>query len=78
MPGETIDSFAVKIDGNFNSNRKKSEFAEKLYFGLLHCETPVVSILRKGDVYFDMLTIPEERIVDLVDIISGVYQKLIN
>ena len=78
LPGETIDSFAVRIDGNFNSNRKKSEFAEKLYFGLLHCETPVVSILRKGDVYFDMLTIPKERIADLADIISGVYKKLIN
>ncbi len=78
LPGETIDSFAVRIDRNFNSNRKKSEFAEKLYFGLLHCVTPVVSILRKGDVYFDMLTISKERIVDLADIISGVYKKLIN
>jgi len=72
LPGETIESFAVRIDGDFKSNKKKSEFAEKLYFGLLHHKTPVVGILRRGDVYFDLLTIPAGQIEKLSEIIKDV------
>jgi L-seryl-tRNA(Ser) seleniumtransferase len=78
LPGETIESFAVRIDGDFQSNKKKSEFAEKLYFGLLHYESPVVGILRKGDVYFDLLTIPAGQIEKLAEIINAVNNKILN
>ena len=73
LPGKYLDSFAVRMDGDFGSNKKKSEFAEKLYFGLMQHQTPVVGILRKGDIYFDLLTIPEEQIGKLARIIGEVY-----
>ena len=76
LPGKDIDSFAVRIDKDFKSNKKKSEFAEKLYFGLLHYKTPVVGILRKGDIYFDLLTIHEKQIGLLAKIIGDVYSNL--
>ena len=73
LPGKELDSFAVRIDGDFGSNKKKSEFAERLYYNLLHSKTPVVGILRKGDIYFDLLTIPDEQIGKLAGIIVEVY-----
>ncbi len=76
LPGEVIESFAVRIDGDFKSNKKKSEFAEKLYYGLLNSETPVLGILRKGDIYFDLLTIPEKQIGKLAKIICDVYSVI--
>ncbi len=72
LPGEIIESFAVRIDGDFKSNKKKSEYAEALYYGLLHYESPVVGILRKGDIYFDLLTIPAGQIEKLAKIINEV------
>ncbi len=76
LPGETIESFALRIDGNFKSNKKKSEFAEKLFYGLLHHQNPVVAILRKGDIYFDLLTIPEDQINKLANIIKDVFNEI--
>ena len=73
LPGKELDSFAVRIDRDFGSNKKKSEFAEKLYSALMRRKTPVVGILRKGDVYFDLLTIPNEQISKLAGIIGEVY-----
>jgi len=75
LPGKDIESFAVRIDGNFKSNKKKSEFAEKLYYGLLHFKTPVVGILRKGDIYFDLLTIPDGQVGELAQIIGDVFSS---
>jgi L-seryl-tRNA(Ser) seleniumtransferase len=76
LPGKELDSFAVRIDGDFGSNKKKSEFAEKLYYGLMLHKTPVVGILRKGDIYFDLLTIPDEQIEKLAGIIGEVYKEI--
>lgn len=78
LPGKELESYAVRIDGDFGSNKKKSEFAEKLYSGLMQHKTPVVGILRKGDIYFDLLTIPDEQIGKLAEIIGDVYNKTEN
>ena len=78
LPGKELDSFAVRIDGDFGSNKKKSEFSEKLYSALMHHKTPVVGILRKGDIYFDLLTIPDEQIDKLARVIGEVYNKIEN
>lgn len=73
LPGEEIDSFAVRIDKPFETNKQKSMFAEKMYAYLMKHDTPVVAILRKGDVYFDVLTVPETHFDKLTDIVKDVY-----
>ena len=75
LPGKEFDSFAVKINNDDLSNKERSGFAEKMYFGLLHHKNPVLGILKKGDIYFDLLTIPEENIMKTAKIINDVYKK---
>lgn len=76
LPGKEIDSFAIRIDRPFESNKQKSVFSEKLYAGLMTHESPVVAILRKGDVYFDMLTVPEEQFAKLATTVKDVYFEI--
>ena len=76
LPGKEIDSYAVKIEVKLQSGKKKSEFAEKLYSGLMQHQQSVVAILRKGDVYFDVLTLPDLQIKILSEIVKEVYFKI--
>jgi L-seryl-tRNA(Ser) seleniumtransferase len=76
LPGKEIDSYAVRIDPELGSNRKKSEFAEKLHADLMHHHHPVVAILRKGDVYFDVLTLTDQQISKLPEIVNEIYLKI--
>lgn len=76
LPGEEIDSFAVRIDKAFETNKQKSVFAEKLYAAMMVHDSPVVAILRKGDVYFDVLTVPENQFNKLTAIVRDVYLEL--
>ncbi|MCD4731211.1 MAG: L-seryl-tRNA(Sec) selenium transferase [Bacteroidales bacterium] len=76
LPGQEIDSFAVRIEKSFETNKQKSGFAEKLYSGLMTHESPVVAILRKGDVYFDVLTIPEAQYDKLATTVKDVYFEI--
>lgn len=72
LPDKEIDSFAITLDQSFNNSKAQSEFSEKLYFNLMKAETPVVGILRKGVVYFDVLTVFEGDIAGLVEaVIAG-------
>jgi len=77
LPGKEIDSFAIKINNDDLSNKERSDFAEQMYFGLLQHKNPVLGILKKGDIYFDLLTIPEEKIVKTASIINDVYKGTI-
>jgi len=76
LPGKELDSFAVKITGSFSSNRQKSLFAEKIHRGLLDHENPVLAILKKGDIYFDVLSLYDEDIPQIADIVNDVNQGL--
>jgi L-seryl-tRNA(Ser) seleniumtransferase len=76
LPGEAIQSFAVKLNEKFDSNKHKSLFGEKMYHGLMDHQTPLVAILKKGEVFFDMLTIPEEELSTVVSIVNEVYQEV--
>jgi L-seryl-tRNA(Ser) seleniumtransferase len=78
LPGKEIDSYAVKIDPEIVSNKKKSEFAEKLHSGLMRHIKPVVAILRKGDVCFDVLTLSDSQINLLAEIVGEVCSKIKN
>ncbi len=77
LPGKEFDSFAVRIESDEQTGKKRSEFSEKLYYGLMRNKTPIVAILRKGDVYFDLTTVPEEQIPVLVLMIDEIYKKII-
>ena len=77
LPGKEIDSYSLKINKDNLSNKERSKFAEKMYFGLLHHDNPVLGVLKKGDIYFDLLTIPEDEIEKTAEIILDVYKDLI-
>ncbi len=75
LPGKEIESYAVRIEIDLESKRKKSEFAESLYSGLMQHNHPVVAILRKGDVYFDVLTLTDPQLEELAEITGEVFVK---
>jgi L-seryl-tRNA(Ser) seleniumtransferase len=76
LPDKEIKSVAVRIEQGLKPNRKKSEFSEKLYHHLMMAETPVVAILRKGDIIFDVLTVPNEQMEILSRTICDVYSQI--
>jgi len=76
LPGKEIKSVAVRIEPGLKPKRKKSEFSEKLYYQLMMSETPVVAILRRGEIMFDVLTVPNEQIEILSRTICGVYSQI--
>lgn len=76
LPGSKIDSFAVKLKLNIKTSRQKSEFAENLYKSLLLQSKPILGILRKGDIYFDVLTIQDNHLELTAKLISDVYKQI--
>lgn len=76
LPGKEIESMAVKIKLAEPSGKKKSAIAEKLYYSLMRHRHPVVGILRKGDVYFDVLTLADAQINLLAETVNDVYIKI--
>jgi L-seryl-tRNA(Ser) seleniumtransferase len=71
LPDAEIDSYAVELVCNA-SNKNRSDFAEMIHSALLISPTPVLAILKSGNIQFDVLTIPEKEIEELGSIIGGV------
>jgi len=61
---------------NTESNKKRSKFAKKLYHSLLDKPLPILSILKKGDIYFDVLTLIDEDIKEIAEIIDLSIKKI--
>ena len=76
MPGEAIKSFAVRLISGYDNNKQKSDFAESMYYKLMANKTPVVSLLKKGLIEFDMLTIQDYEIEKLANIIDEVFLEI--
>jgi L-seryl-tRNA(Ser) seleniumtransferase len=76
MPGEKLPSFAVKLEGQFKTNREKADFAEKVHHDLLNHPKPVVGILKKGELYFDVLTLGDQDIEAVAAIIADVMKSV--
>ncbi len=70
LPDYEINSYSLTIDKEFTSVRQKSDFSVKLYHKLLEFDKPVVSILKRGNVYFDVLTIFDNEIVQVADTVA--------
>jgi len=58
------------------NNKERSSYAEKMYLGLLSHKKPVLAILKKGNIYFDVLTLFDDEIPELAQIICAVNQQI--
>jgi len=76
LPDKTIHSFAVQVEFPDLSRKDKTAFAENIFKKLLLIETPLLGILRKGTLLFDVLTIPDEQIKEAAQIIVGIYREV--
>lgn len=61
LPEAEIPSISVKIVHNGNTS-ERSAYAEKLMQNLLHPPHPVAAVLKKGEVYFDLLCVFDDEI----------------
>jgi L-seryl-tRNA(Ser) seleniumtransferase len=78
IPEQFIESRAVVIDKNNLSNKKRSEYAEQMFAGLLQCDTPVVSVIAQSNILFDVLTIFDNELITAADNIVYVNKKMSN
>jgi len=76
LPGSEIISFAVKLIIIKDTSKKRSVFAENLYKKLLLQSIPVLGVLRKGNIYFDVLTIQNKELELTAKLISDVYKQI--
>ena len=75
LPDIELDSYAVMIR-NDKPNKLRSLFSEKIYQDLLNHPKPILGILKKGNIYFDVLTIFDNEIEEIGQIISEVCKKV--
>ena len=78
LPEKEIDTWAVLIEKKGVSGKKRSEFSEKMHHVLLNHNRPVLGILKKGMLYFDLLTITSGEIPEVANTIHDVYKNVIS
>lgn len=66
----------IEIPGK--SKAEKNEKAEKIHRLLLLQKLPVLGILRKGQLVFDVLTIPDQDMPVAAVIIADVYREVVH
>jgi len=59
LPDLAIRSWGVVITCDDKAQQKRSDFASRLYQGLLALEKPILAILKQGELVFDVLTLEE-------------------
>jgi L-seryl-tRNA(Ser) seleniumtransferase len=74
IPEAEIPSYSVKLLVS-GSSKQRSDIAEKIHYDLLQHKHPVLSVLKKGYIYFDMLTIFEDDLNELSDTVTQVVLK---
>jgi len=75
LPELEIDSYSVELKTGKGSGKERSDMAEKFYHDLLINKEPVLGILRRGKIYFDVLAIPDELLEKTAKIIIDVYNN---
>jgi L-seryl-tRNA(Ser) seleniumtransferase len=74
LPEKSINSFAVYL--NFNGSKKQQVLmAEKMHHHLLMQQTPVLSVLKSGKIYFDVLCLYEKDIAQIISAVENVNQS---
>ena len=76
MPDESIPSLSVKIMGKFKSGKERSSYMEKLYSNLMLQKKPVIGVLKKGELFFDVFTLKDEDILHIAEIVNHTQQNL--
>lgn len=76
LPDEATPSFAVKLKGKFDSNKARASWMEKFYFALRQQPIPVIAVLKRGELFFDVLTIRDKDIEPIAGIIHQTKQTL--
>ncbi len=62
LPTLKIKSYALTLPGQGESQKERSLFAEKVFHQLLQLDVPIVGILRKGEVWFDVLALSKKQL----------------
>ncbi len=68
-----IDSYCAALDFRGRENKKT---AEKIYFGLMREKIPIVSVLRKGNLVFDAMTIDQRDLCYIADSVLKVSETV--
>lgn len=75
LPGESIASKAIKLNIPFNTGKERSAFSEKVFHELLRQNPPMISILKKGEIILDVLTIHNRELNLAADLIVKAIKK---
>ena len=75
LPDETIDSIAVQLGLGEGSRKEKAAYAEKVFYNLLKGDEPLLGVLRKGKLIFDVLTLDNNQIDESAELISKVCKE---
>lgn len=78
LPDKTIESFAVQPEIPCKSRGEKTLKSEKIHQLLLLQKLPVLGVLRKGNLVFDVLTIPDQDIPPAAEIIAKVFGEVVH
>jgi L-seryl-tRNA(Ser) seleniumtransferase len=70
LPGESLPSFSVKLTGNQKTRRERVAFAEKMHLALMKYPTPVIGVLKKGELHFDLLTVTPDELSIMAEAIK--------
>jgi len=76
LPMEDIESFAVRLLPEYNTNKERSRFSEEVYNKLMVHSLPVVGILKKGNIDFDVLTLRDEEVPAIAKAIGQVVNEI--
>jgi L-seryl-tRNA(Ser) seleniumtransferase len=75
LPTLKIKSVAIVLVCEEKSQNQRSRFAENVFRQLLGLKVPIVGILRQGEVWFDVLTIPKDQLsyvaASIIKAVSG-------
>ena len=76
LPMEEIDTYAVRLQPEYKTAKERSRFAEDVYSKLMLHTQPVIGILKKGNIDFDVLTVRDEEIPVVAKTITEVVNEI--
>ncbi|MCP5045670.1 MAG: L-seryl-tRNA(Sec) selenium transferase [bacterium] len=71
LPMLNIESFAVVLVSDHETQKERSLFAERVFKKLVHLDYPIIGILRQGEFLLDVLTLKEDDFPYIASVISS-------
>jgi L-seryl-tRNA(Ser) seleniumtransferase len=78
LPDKLIPSRAVTLNFEDASNKERSTYAEEMHAALLLHDNPILGILKKGNILFDVRCLADNDIKMIADTIIEVHNTLMN